>query len=100
MPRRSASDKVLHDKAFKIVKNQKFDRYQRGIFLMTYKVFDKKSYRGAVTRADIAATKSKIILNRKLTEALRKPTIKKFKNVKYTLLLKTIFGLLIVLDGN
>ena len=93
MPRRSASDKVLHDKAFKIVKNQKFDRYQRGIFLMTYKVFDKKSYRGA-------ATKSKIILNQKLAEALRKPTIRKFKNVKYTLLLKTIFGLLIVLDGN
>ena len=30
LARRKASDKVLRDKAFNIVKNLKYDRYQRG----------------------------------------------------------------------
>ena len=29
--RRTASDKVLHDKAFNIPKSQKYDGYQRGL---------------------------------------------------------------------
>ena len=31
LPRRTASDKILHDRAFNIAKNPKYDRYQRNI---------------------------------------------------------------------
>ena len=43
LKRRTASDKVLRDKAFNIAKNPKYDGYQRGIASMVYKFFDKKS---------------------------------------------------------
>ena len=41
--RRTASDKVLHDTAFDIAKNQKYDKYHRGLSSMVYKFFNKKS---------------------------------------------------------
>ena len=41
--RRTASDKVLRDKAFNIAKNPKYDWYQKGLASMVYKFFDKKS---------------------------------------------------------
>ena len=41
--RKTASDKVLRDKAFNIAKNPKCDGYQRGLASMVYKFFDKKS---------------------------------------------------------
>ena len=47
LPRRTASDKVLHDKAFNIAINPKYDGYQRGIPSMAYKFFNKKSFGGA-----------------------------------------------------
>ena len=43
LPRRTASDKVLHDTAFDIAKNQKYDKYHRGLASMVYKFFNKKS---------------------------------------------------------
>ena len=43
LARRTASDKVLRDKAFNIAKNPKYDGYQRGLVSMVYKFFDKKS---------------------------------------------------------
>ena len=43
MPRRTALDGVLHDKAFNIAKNPKYDRYQRGLASMVYKIFDRRS---------------------------------------------------------
>ena len=62
---RTASDKVLRDKAFRIAKNRKYG-YQRGLASMVYKLFDKKtSGRG------IAA-----LQNKKLVEELQKPIIK------------------------
>ena len=42
LARRTASDKLLRDKAFDIAKNPKHDRYQRGLASMVYKYFDKK----------------------------------------------------------
>ena len=42
MPRRTASDKVLLDKAFNIAKNPNYHGYQRGLASMVYKIFDKK----------------------------------------------------------
>ena len=41
LPRRTASDKVLHDKAFNIAKIPKYDGYQRGLASMVYKFCDK-----------------------------------------------------------
>ena len=41
--KRTQSDKVLKDKAFKIASNPKYDGYQRELALMVYKFFDKKS---------------------------------------------------------
>ena len=40
---RTASDKILRDKAFNIAKNPKYGRYQRGLSSMLYKYFDKKN---------------------------------------------------------
>ena len=37
------ADKVLPDKAFTIVSDQKYGGYQRGLASMVYKFFDKKS---------------------------------------------------------
>ena len=41
LPRRIASNKTLHDKAFNIHKNIKYDEYQRGIVSLAYKPFYK-----------------------------------------------------------
>ena len=43
LTKRTAADKVLGDKAFKIASDQKYDGYQRGLASMVYKYFDKKS---------------------------------------------------------
>ena len=39
--RKTASDKVLRDKAFNIVKNPTYDGYQRGLASMVYKFLIK-----------------------------------------------------------
>ena len=41
LAKRTAADKVLRDKAFKIASDQKYDGYQRGLASMVYKFFDK-----------------------------------------------------------
>ena len=43
LPRRTVSDKILHDKAFDIAKNLKYDGYQHGLASLVYEFFDKKS---------------------------------------------------------
>ena len=43
LTKRTVADKVLRDKAFKIVSDQKYDGYQRELTSMVYKFFDKKS---------------------------------------------------------
>ena len=42
LARRTASDNVLTDRAFNIVKNPKYDGYQRGLTSMVYKFFDER----------------------------------------------------------
>ena len=51
LPRGTASDNVLRDKAFNIAKNLKYHEYQRCFLSMVYKCFDKKPSDGVVTRA-------------------------------------------------
>ena len=41
--KRTQSDKVLRDKAFKIASDSNYDGYQRGLASMVYKFFDRKS---------------------------------------------------------
>ena len=41
--KRTAADKVLHDKAFTIAKKPKYDEYQREFASMVYECFDKKA---------------------------------------------------------
>ena len=41
--KRTQSDKVLKDKAFKIASDPKYDGYQRGLALMVYNFFDENS---------------------------------------------------------
>ena len=70
--RRTQSDKVLRDKAFKIASDSKYDGYQRGLASMVYKFFDKKSSgSGIINEA-----------NYQLADELHKPIIKKFKKRK------------------
>ena len=42
LAKRTGSDKVLKDKAFKIGSNPKYDRYQRELASIVYKLFDNK----------------------------------------------------------
>ena len=43
LTRRTASNKILCDKAFSIPKNPKYDGYQRGLASMVYTFFDKNT---------------------------------------------------------
>ena len=42
LKRRTASDKILRDKAFNTAKNPKYDGYERRLASMVYTFFDKK----------------------------------------------------------
>ena len=43
LTRRTATDTILRDKAFKFAKNPKYDGYQRGLDSMVYNFFDKRT---------------------------------------------------------
>ena len=80
--RRTASDKVLGDKAFNIAKKPKYDRFQRGLASMVYKCLGKRSkYGGVTTLANQSAFKNQITQNQQLAKELHKPIIWKFKNI-------------------
>ena len=83
LKRRTALDKVLKDKAFKIAKNPKYDGYQRGLASMVYKFFDKKSSGSGITA---------IKPNYQLANEFHKPIIRKFKKFFNNHRLETIFG--------
>ena len=70
--RRTQSDKVLRDKAFKTASDPKYDGYQRGLASMVYKFFDKTSSGSVITNEP----------NYQLAEELHKPIIRKFKKRK------------------
>ena len=70
--KRTQSDKVLREKAFKIASDPKYDGYQRGLASMVYKFFDKKFSGSGITNE----------FNYQLANELHKPIIKKFKKRK------------------
>ena len=72
LAKRTAADKVLRDKAFKIPSDQKYDGYQRGLASMVYKFFDKKSSESDIVNKE----------NTQLADELHKPIIRKFNKRK------------------
>ena len=84
LAKRTQSDKVLKDKAFKIASDPKHDGYQRGLASMVYKFFDKKSSGSGI------ATEP----NYQLPNELHRQIIRKFKRRKvYSPFRDNIWGL-------
>ena len=73
LAKRTAADKVLRNKAFKIASDQKYDGYQRELASMVYKFFDKKP------QGSSAANNKE---NTQLADELHKSIIRKFKKRK------------------
>ena len=69
--KRTQSDKVLRDKAFKIASDPKYDGYQRGLASMVYMFFDKKSSGSGVATP-----------NYQLANELHRWIIRKFRKQK------------------
>ena len=67
LAKRTQSDKVLRDKAFKIASNPKCDGYQRGLASMVYNFFDKKSSGSGIANKP----------NYQMANELHKPIIRK-----------------------
>ena len=64
----------MHDKAFNIAKEPKYDGYQSGLASMVYNCFDKETSGGVV--------KNKSNSNQELAEELHTPIIRKFETQK------------------
>ena len=90
LKRRTASDKILWDKAFNIAKNPKYDGYKTGLASMVYKFFDKMSAGGGIVNNDNNNNNDNndnddndddddIKQNSQLAKELHKPIIRKFK---------------------
>ena len=74
LKRRTASNKILRDKAFNIAKNPKYNGYQRGLASMVYNFFDKKATGSGVN--------IQLEFNEQLAKELNQPVITKFKKIK------------------
>ena len=89
--KRTQSDKVLKDKAFKIANNPNYNGYQRGLALMVYKFFGEKS-------ALLDKSKGSGIINEpnyQLVNELHKPIIRKFKKRKFIHHIEITSGVLV-----
>ena len=76
LAKRTQSDKVLKDKALRVIQNMvaiKDDGYQRGLASMVCNFFDKKYSRSGIINEP----------NYQLADELDKPNIKKFKKEKF-----------------
>ena len=83
LKRKTQSDKVLKNKAFKIASDPKYNGYERGLANLVYIFFGKKSKGSGLKE------------NQQLANELHKPIIRKFKKEKCILPIKTISGVLI-----
>ena len=88
LAKKTASDRVLRDKAFNIAKNPKYDAYQRGFDSTVYKLFDKKT----ASPADKSPSGSG--MNNWLKNYINQ-LLKNFKKGKYIHHSETILELLI-----
>ena len=81
--KKTQSDKVLNDKAFKIVSNPSYDGYQRGLASVVYKFFDLKEV--------------VLLMNQIINWQMNfiNQLLKNLKKRKFIHYLETIFGVLI-----
>ena len=90
LAKKTQSDKVLRDKAFKVASDPKYDSYQRGLASVVYKFFDKKS--ASLNLVEVVLTLSQTIISRvKFIGRF----IENLKDKKFIHHLETIFGVLI-----
>ena len=54
LTRRTASDKILCDKALIIAKNPKYNRYQHGLALTVYKCFDEETSSSSIKNENVS----------------------------------------------
>ena len=73
LAKRTQSDKFLRGKAFKILSDQKYDGYQRGLTSILYNCFDKKFSGIGIANE----------LNYQLSNEIHKTIIKEFKKEKF-----------------
>ena len=76
LTKRTVLDKILRNRAFNIVKDPKYDGYQRGLASMVYKFFHKNSEGSGVVNTKLTPQ------NQQLAEELHKPITKKFEKRK------------------
>ena len=86
LTKRTQSDKLLRDKAFKIASETNYDGYQRELASMVYKFFDKKSSGSGVA----AIEPNYLIVNE-----LHRQILENLKDEKFISHLETIFEVLI-----
>ena len=83
--RRTIAGKVLRDKASNIVKDPKYDRYQRGLASVGYNCFNKKTSGSGIKNGNIS--------NKQFAEKLHKPIIRRFEKRKlYSRFIDNIWG--------
>ena len=86
LAKRTQSDKVLRDKAFKIASNPKYDGHQKELISMIYKFFDKKNL------VEVVLTMNQVInLQLKFISRLF-DNLRKERSIHH---IETIFGVLI-----
>ena len=76
LTKRTAADNVLADKAFNIVKDPKYDGYQRALASMVYKFIDKETAGSGV---------KSMPQSEQLAEKFHKPMIRKFKKSTFSI---------------
>ena len=79
LTRRTASDKILRDKAFNIAKNPKYDEYQKGLASMVYIFFDENSTLLRDKSPTGGAVEIENMSKQELAVELHKLIIRKFK---------------------
>ena len=89
--KRTQSDKVLKEKAFKIASNPKYDGYQRGLASTICKFFERKFV--SLNKSSGSGVVNEP--NYQLANELHKLVIRKFKKIIIFHLLETIFAVLI-----
>ena len=93
LTKRTESDKVLRNKAFKIASNPKYDGYHRRLALMVFKFFDKNPLHLQTNLVKIVILNLYQINN--LQMSFINQLLENSKEEKCILHLKTIFGVLI-----
>ena len=93
LTRRTDSDKVLRDKGFNIAKNSKYDRYQRDLAALFMIFLIKSLLLHTKENEEILRANNKL---KHYTSQL----LENLKKEKYTHVLKTMFGVLILRKCN